>query len=154
MDFYEATMAITAAETLDVPTLELMARVEASGEDFYEALAERIENAEAAELLRRNGREEMGHARRLQRVLALKTGTELDPEQEIERFPVSGLPDTIDAAMLPMIVQGELDGDAGSPKWADGEDDPEVARLLRLNGREESKHAERITRVIELLGAG
>ena len=151
MDFAAANAAIAAAERLDIPTLELMVRVEASGEAFYAALADRVGNTEAAELLRRNGREEMGHARRLQRVIAIRTGVPVDPEAEIERFPVEGIPETVDPAILPLIVQGELDGDAGYQRWADEEEDPEVARLLRMNGREESTHAARIDQVIALL---
>jgi hypothetical protein len=46
--------------------------------------------------------------------------------------------------VLPFIVQGERDGDAGYQRWADNEPDPEVARLLRLNGREETIHGERV----------
>ena len=62
-------------------------------------------------------------------------------------------PDTIDAAMLPMIVQGERAGDAGYQQWADNEPDAEVARLLRLNGREETLHGERVTEAMAILGA-
>lgn len=65
MDFASANAAVAAADELDVPTMELLARVEATGEAFYDLLADRIGNDDAAELLRRNGREEMGHARRL-----------------------------------------------------------------------------------------
>ncbi len=153
MDFASANATLTQAERLDLPTMELLARVEASGEDFYAALADRIGNDEAADLLRRNGREEMGHARQVMRAIAIKAGTEYDPTAPVERFPVEGLPDSIDVAILPLIVQGEMDGDAGYQAWADQEDDPEVARLLRLNGREETKHAERIQQVIALLEA-
>ena len=63
------------------------------------------------------------------------------------------LPDTIDHAMLPFIVAGEQAGDAGYQEWADNEPDPEVARLLRLNGREETLHGERVTQVIAILEA-
>jgi rubrerythrin len=72
----------------------------------------------------------------------------------IERFSISGLPDTIDPALFPAIAEGEMKGDAGYQKWADAEEDPEVQRLLRLNGREETKHAERLRQVVEILGAG
>jgi hypothetical protein len=48
-------------------------------------------------------------------------------------------------------VQGERDGDAGYQRWADNEPDPEVARLLRLNGREETIHGERVSEVIAIL---
>jgi rubrerythrin len=154
MDFFTANQMLNEAEVLDVATMELLVRVEATGEDFYLLMADRIGNDEAAELLRRNGREEMGHARRIQRAIAIKTGTELDPDQVVERFEVNGLPDTIDPALFPAIAEGEMKGDAGYQKWADAEPDPEVQRLLRLNGREETKHAERLQQVIEILGVG
>lgn len=154
MDFFEANTILNQAEVLDVETMELLVRVEATGEDFYLLMADRIGNDEAAELLRRNGREEMGHARRIQRAIAIKTGVELDPDQVVERFEVNGLPDEIDPALFPAIAAGEMQGDAGYQKWADAEPDPEVQRLLRLNGREETKHAERLQQVIEILGVG
>jgi rubrerythrin len=49
------------------------------------------------------------------------------------------------------MIQGEVSGDAGYQFWADNETDEEVAKLLRLNGREESIHAERLNEVIALL---
>jgi hypothetical protein len=63
------------------------------------------------------------------------------------------LPDEIDARMFAGIVKGELNGDAGYQKWADAEDDEEVERLLRLNGREETIHAGRAQQVFDLLNA-
>ena len=74
MDFFTANETLNAADVLDVATMELLVRVEASGEDFYLAMADSVGNEDAAELLRRNGREEMGHARRIQRAIAIKTG--------------------------------------------------------------------------------
>jgi hypothetical protein len=53
----------------------------------------------------------------------------------------------------PLIVKAELDGDAGYQRWADNEPDPEVARLLRLNGREETKHGERAQAALAILEA-
>ena len=153
MDFFSATAALGQAEDLDVPTMELLVRVENSGEDFYNAIADRIGNDEAAELLRRNGREEVGHARRVRRAIALKAGPGYElPADADERFAVR-LPETIDASILPLIVEGELQGDTGYRAWAEREDDPEVARLLLLNAREETKHAERIRRVMAILEA-
>lgn len=153
MDFASANATVAAADELDVPTMEILVRVEATGEAFYDLLAERIGNPEAAELLRRNGREEMGHARRIQRAIALKAGDGyVAPADLTEPLPVS-LPETVDLAILPFIVSGELEGDSGYQAWADKEDDPEVARLLRLNGREETKHAQRLEQVIAILEA-
>lgn len=153
MNFFEATMAIGQAETLDIETAELLIRVENSGDVLYNALAERLNNEEAAELLRKNGREEVGHARRIMKVVSLKTGTEYVPSAEVlEKFEVE-LPESLDASSLPMIVEGELQGDIGYQKWASHETDPEIIELLLRNGREETKHAERIKQAIEILAA-
>jgi rubrerythrin len=151
LDFFSASAALAAAEDLDVPLMELMFRVECSGEDFYNALADRVGNDDAAELLRRNGREELGHAHRIQRAITIKLGRDYEPSGEmLERFVIP-LPDTIDATLFPVIVQAEFDGDASYQRFADREADPEVARLLRLNGREETIHAERAQQALAIL---
>ncbi len=153
MNFFEATMAIGAAEKLDIETAELLIRVENSGDVLYDELASRLNNEEAAALLRKNGREEVGHARRMMKVLSLKLGTEYVPSAEVlEKFEVD-LPDSLDASSLPMIVEGELQGDLGYQKWASHETDPEIIELLLRNGREETKHAERIKQAIAILEA-
>lgn len=153
MDFFEATMKLGAAETLDLETAELLIRIENSGDVLYNALADRLDNEEAAELLRKNGREEVGHARRMMKVLSLRAGTEYVPSPEVlEKFAVD-LPDSIDASALPMIVEGELQGDVGYQKWAAMETDPEIIELLLRNGREETKHAKRIEQAIAILAA-
>ena len=153
MDFSAANAALAAAEHLDIPTMELLVKVEASGDAFYGALADRIGNDEAAELLRRNGREEMGHARRVLRALEVKAGEGYTPPADItEPYGIS-LPDTVDLTVLPFILDAERQGDSGYQAWADREEDREVARLLRLNGREETKHAERMEKVIAILEA-
>ena len=93
----------------------------------------------------------MGHARRVSRAIAIKLGHDYEPSAELQaRYPIE-LPTAISPAMLPGIVQGEQAGDAGYQKWADAEPDPEVARLLRLNGREESLHGEHVTQVMAIL---
>jgi rubrerythrin len=152
-DFFSASAAIATVEVLDVEAMELLFRLECSGEDFYNALADRIGNDEAAELLRKNGREEMGHARRIQRAITIKVGGEYEPSAEVlARFEIP-LPDTISVDLLPIIVKAELDGDAGYQRWADREPDPEVAELLRRNGREETKHGERVAEALRILEA-
>lgn len=151
MNFFEATARIAAAEELDLETLEILIRVENSGDVLYGALADRLDNEEAADLLRRNGREEVGHARRMMKVMSLKLGHEYVPSPEVlEKFPVD-LPDSVDASTLPFIVEGELQGDIGYQKWAARETDEEIIRLLLLNGREETKHAHRVQEAIAIL---
>lgn len=151
-DFFAAVAALGAIETLDVDALRLLYRVERAGETFYELLADRIGNAQAAALLRRNAREERGHAERVRRALGIKLGQPFVPTSADEAPYAIPLPDAIPPELLPVIVQGELDGDAGYQRWADRESDPEVQRLLRLNGREETVHGERVREVIALLG--
>lgn len=153
LDFYSANGALAGVEVLDVDAMRLMYRLELSGEDFYNGLADRIGNDEAAELLRRNGREEAGHAERIRQAIAIRLGVDdYQPEgDDLVRF-AAPLPDTISPRFLPVIVQAELDGDAGYQRWADNESDPAVARLLRQNGREETQHGRRVEQVIELLG--
>ncbi|MCD9625438.1 ferritin-like domain-containing protein [Rhabdothermincola salaria] len=151
MDFLSASLQLAAVERLDVADMELLVRLENSGVAFYDVLADRIGDEEAAVLLRRNGREEAGHARRVLRALELKVGEGYEAPPELSEPLQIDLPDPIDPAMLPLIVAGEIDGDAGYQGWADHEDDPEVARLLRLNGREETKHADRLREVMAIL---
>lgn len=150
-DFFAAVAAIGEIEILDVPAMELLYRLECSGEDFYSALADRIGNERAAELLRRNGREELRHAERIGRAIAIKQGRPFDPSAEMQmRFEIP-LPDEIGPELFPIIVQAEIDGDAGYQQWAERESDPDIARLLRLNGREETIHGRRVEEVQAIL---
>jgi hypothetical protein len=153
LDFARASQVLAELDQLDLPAMELMYKLECSGEDFYNLLADRIGNDEAAALLRRNAKEELGHARRIARAITIKQGHQFEPTPALqERFEVA-LPDVIDPAMLPFIVVGEQAGDAGYQGWADREADPQVARLLRLNGREETLHGERVSQAIAILEA-
>jgi len=152
-DFYSAVAALGTIEELDVESMRLLFRVERSGEDFYNGIADRIGDERAAALLRKNGREERGHAERVRKAIGLKLGRDFAPSTEdLAHFPVP-LPETISPELFPVIVQGEIDGDAGYQRWADRETDPEVQRLLRLNGREETTHGERVREVMALLAA-
>jgi rubrerythrin len=150
-DFFSAVAALGSIERLDVDSMRLLFRVECSGEDFYNGIADRIGDERAAALLRRNGREERGHAERVRKAIGLKLGRAFEPSaDDLAPFAIP-LPEAIPAEIFPVIVQGELDGDAGYQRWADGETDPEVQRLLRLNGREETVHGERVRKVMALL---
>lgn len=153
-DFFSAVTALGTIQELDVESARLLYRIECSGEDFYNMIADRIGNAEAAELLRKNGREERGHAERMRKVIALKLGLEkYEPTAEDTAKYAIPLPDQIPVELLPVIVQGEIDGDKGYQQWADRETDPEIQRLLRINGREETVHGERVSTVMQILGA-
>jgi len=152
LDFASAAQALAELDQLDVPAMQLMYKLECSCEDFYNLLADRIGNDDSAVLFRRNAKEELGHARRIARAISIKQGREFEPSAELQQRYAVSLPDHIDPAMLPFIVAGEQAGDAGYQAWADNESDPEVARLLRLNGREETLHGERVTQAMAILG--
>jgi rubrerythrin len=150
-DFLSTALELAALERLDVAALELLYQLECSGEDFYNTIADRVGDDDAATLLRRNAREELGHARRVGRAIAIKQGAPFEPSPELlERLAIE-LPDPIPVEMLPFVIQGESDGDEWYQRWADNETDPEVERLLRLNGREESLHGRRVTQVMAIL---
>ena len=150
-DFFAAVATLTAVEQLDVDSMRLLYRIECAGEQFYQQLADRIGDPAAAELLRRNGREERGHAERVRRAIGGKLGSAYEPTAA-DRAPYAiALPDTLTPEMLSFIVQAERDGDAGYQRWADRESDPEVQRLLRLNGREETVHGQRVAETIAML---
>lgn len=153
MNFFTANASLASVERLDIPELTLMYRIEMAGEVFYNKLADLVGNDEAASLLRKNAVEERGHARRLARMISIKLGHEWVPGPDVEELLDVPLPPSIDRSMFEAVVQGELNGDVGYQKWADAEENEEVERLLRLNGREETIHAGRARRVFELLGA-
>jgi rubrerythrin len=145
---------LSSLDRLDVDALRSLYTIELSGEAFYLGLAARVPNADAAALLRRNGREEAGHARRARRAISLLLGTDFEPTPDMLEPGAVPLPDAVDAAMLSVLMQGELDGDATYQRWAAHEPDPAVAQLLQRNGREEAIHAGRVERAIALLPPG
>lgn len=150
-DFFAAVTALGGCAHLDLDALRLLYRVERAGETFYELLAERIGDARAADLLRRNAREERAHAERVRKVLGIRLGRPWEPTAADQAPFAIPLPPVVTAELLPLIVQGELAGNADYQRWADGESDPEAQRLLRQNGREETEHGERVRQVIALL---
>jgi rubrerythrin len=154
-DFFSAVTALGSIQELDVDAMRLLYRIECSGEDFYNLIADRIGDDRAATLLRKNAREERGHAERVRKAIAIKLGTDkYEPTTEDCAKYAIPLPDTIPAELFALIVQGEIDGDKGYQLWADRESDAEVQRLLRQNGREETVHGERVTEVMSLLTEG
>jgi rubrerythrin len=151
-DFATANASLQDLEVLDLDALRLMFRIERAGQEFYERIAAGIGNDEAAALLRANGREELKHAERIGRMIGIKQGHDFEPSSDELAPMVVNLPDPVPVGLLPHIVAGEIAGDAGYQRWADNETDPEVARLLRLNGREETIHSERVAAVLALVG--
>ena len=144
--------AAATGEALDLAGLVSLMHLEFDGEQLYNTIADRIAHPEAAELVRRNGREEAVHGERLIEVIALRTGAPYQPEQRGTGNKLE-LPETIGAKFLLRVAKGEHDGGAMYQTYADNEPNEEIARLLRQNGREEVMHARRVEQAIEMIEA-
>jgi hypothetical protein len=140
---------------LGVDDLKVLALIECYGEAFYFKLAESVSLPEAKALLRRNGQEERGHAHRVLKAIRLKTGASWELPADGDNPFFRNLPAAVpcDAGIISALEAGEADGDLTYQAWADNEPDPEIADLLRQNGREESRHGERATEVRRLLAS-
>ena len=148
LDFGAAAQALSALDHLDVPELEVLYRLEHNAAEVYERMADLLDDDAVAEVLRRNAREELGHAKRVRRIITLKAGAGYEAPPYLEdRWEVT-LPDRIAPEVLGAMVEGERGGQADYERWAASEPDPEVARLLRVSAQEELKHGERLAAVI------
>jgi len=138
---------------LSVDDLKVLALIECYGEAFYLRLADSVSHPEAKALLRRNGQEERGHAHRMLKAIRLKAGEAYELPADAENPFFRQLPAEVacDAGIISALEAGEADGDLSYQAWADNEPNPEIAELLRLNGREESRHGQRATEVRRLL---
>jgi rubrerythrin len=151
-DFMAAIAWLDSRESLGVEEMKLMVLLEMSGEPLYEKLASLAPEGEARELLLQNGREEMAHAHRVKKAIEITTGEPFEmPSLDDNPYAVAPPFTELSAELLAGISAGEKDGDAGYQKWADREPNPEIAELLRQNGREETRHGERVERVAQIL---
>ena len=151
-DFMAALAHLGAKDKLSVDDMKLMVLLETAGDPLYQKLASLAPDGEATELLLKNGREETAHAHRLKRAIEISTG-EAYELPSLDENPYAEPPPFVELTpeLLGGFVAGEKNGDAGYQKWADNEANPEIAELFRLNGREETRHGERVARVAELL---
>jgi hypothetical protein len=139
--------------TLDV--LKVMVLVEAAGKTLYEDIAEQVSNVAVQALLRHNGREELAHAHRVSRAIGVLTGTDYPiPAPEENPYLATPAPaPVVTTEMLAALAVAEFNGDALYETWARNTANPEVAALLRQNGREETQHGARLQQAAELLAA-
>jgi rubrerythrin len=149
----EAFALLATRKKLSIDDLKILALLEAAGESFYLAAAAALDNAEAKALLTRNGQEERGHAHRLLKAIALLGGEpfELPADEHNPYIRPLRLDGKISADVLATIEKGEQEGDLSYQAWADAESNIEVAKILRQNGSEETRHGERVAQVINLL---
>lgn len=151
-DFAAALAHLDTKEELGVDEMKLLVLLETSGEPLYQKLASLAPEGEARELLLANGREETAHAHRIKRAIELATGEPYTIPTMSENPYATPPPFTeLSPELLAGFEAGEKNGDAGYQKWADRASSSEIAELLRQNGREETRHGERVARVAEIL---
>jgi len=151
-DFFSAFQSLAGKTRLEVDDLKLMVLIECAGDGLYQSLADATPVAAAADLLRRNGREETAHAHRLKKAIEILTGAAYEiPSKEENPYSTPPVFGEVTSDLLHAFKSAEFDGDRSYQTWADAEPDEEVAALLRQNGREETRHGERVTRAAELL---
>ncbi|WP_439815010.1 ferritin family protein [Zavarzinia sp. CC-PAN008] len=144
------------ADASAAPTLEDLKRMvlqEAGGQAFYQALAETTDNADIKRLLGRTANEELSHAHRVQEVIQRLHGQAMAIPDHADN-PYAKVPAdlAVTRPLLEMIVAEELKGEVLYEGWAAHVDDAEAASLLRRNGTEERRHAERAQDILKLAG--
>jgi rubrerythrin len=146
--FQRDAAALSALDRLEVANLESLHRQELTAAHLYRGFADRVPQPEVARALRDNAAEELGHARRVRRMLVILLGADHVPAPTLdEPYPIE-IPDEVDEALLAAVIAGERGGEADYRRWAEHETDPEVARLLLVSAREEAGHAERLERAL------
>jgi|AntAceMinimDraft_5_1070358.scaffolds.fasta_scaffold04245_4 hypothetical protein len=151
-DQIEAFALLATRERLSIDDMKILALLEAAGEAFYFAAADAVKNDEAKNLLRRNGQEERGHAHRLLKAIELSGSSfDLPADEDNPYIQPMDLDGIINADLLQIIQQSEQDGDLQYQVWADAESSDAVAKILRQNGVEETRHGERVAQVVTLL---
>ena len=150
----EAYAYINQVATPTLHDFKVMVMLEAAGQALYEGLAADATHQEVRRLLSRNAIEELGHADRLIEVIHRLSGEKFTAPSRADN-PYVPAPGSVPLSrgFLGGVVTGELQGEALYEAWAALQSDPEVARLLRLNGREERTHSERAQQALDLLPA-
>jgi rubrerythrin len=151
-DFGSAFGRLMSLQRLGVEDMKLMILLETAGEPLYFGLAESLESEEARALLRQNGREETAHAHRLKKAIEILTGRPYTipslAENPYGKPPAMG---PVTKELLRGLIQAERGGDALYQTYAANEPNAEVAALLLQNGREETRHGERVEQAIALI---
>jgi rubrerythrin len=144
--------ALKARKRLGTDELKVLALVEAAGELFYQSMARGARHEESRQLLTRTSQEERGHAHRILKALKILGEQDLTLPEGVDNPLARDVPKEIPLSkdFLSMLEQAEFDGDGHYQAWADGEPNAEIAKLLRQNGAEETRHGERAQQIKRL----
>jgi hypothetical protein len=144
---------VTAPSVAD---LKVMVLLEAAGLTLYEKTAEGTEHPGVIALLRHNGREELAHAHRVSKAILAISGEDFPPPEPADNPYLQGgaMPfAAVTPEGLTKLAQGEFGGEALYESWAANTANAEAARLMRLNGKEETDHGNRLLEAAALLEA-
>ena len=151
-DLIAAFDSLKSRKRLGTDELKVLALVEAAGELFYQSMARTARHEESRQLLTRTSQEERGHAHRILKALKILGEEDLTlpegPDNPLARNVPAEIP--LSGEFLAMLEKAEFDGDGHYQSWADGEPNAEIARLLRQNGAEETRHGERAQQIRRL----
>ena len=151
-DAIAAFAFLKTRQQLSIDDLKVLALLECYGDAFYQQIARGVTDEPIRALLLRNAQEERGHAHRVLKAITMKGGNFELPADEDNPY-IEATSDDLPVSMefMTMLQQAESDGDLQYQQWADEEPDAEVAKLFRQNGREETRHGERVNEVKRLL---
>ena len=142
---------VTAPGVMD---MKVMSLVEAAAMTLYYKTAETAEDPRVADLLKRNGREEMLHGQRVALAIKAVSGEDFfvpmaedNPYLQAGSGPIGEI--TKDG--LTKLSVGEFAGEGLYETWASNTANAEAARLFRLNGKEETDHGNRLLEAAALL---
>jgi rubrerythrin len=143
-DFKAAAQRLSGMDHLGVTELQTLYKKERTAGRLYLQIADVLTHEAAANALRRNGREELGHAVRIGRAIAILTGAPFDATERMNAGYDVLAPASADIGLVTALIHGEQGGAADYERWAASETNAEVADLLLTCGREETNHAERL----------
>ncbi len=151
-DLIAAFDMLKLRKRLGMDELKVLALVEAAGELFYQSMARTARTDEAKKLLTRTSQEERGHAHRILKALQILGGESLILPESKDNPLAQNVPGEIPLSgeFLSMLEKAEFDGDTHYQTWADSEPNAEIAKLLRQNGAEETRHGERAQQIKRL----
>ena len=146
---------INAVTSPTIDDLKIMVLIEAAGMELYRGVAAGTDNPAVIALLDHNGREELAHAHRVSKAIFAISGEEFLPPDEADNpYLTTALPKMSAAPeALRGLAKGEFAGEALYESWAVNSENPEAARLFRLNGKEEVDHGNRLLEAAVLLEA-
>ena len=133
--------------------LEVLALMESAGKSAYEAKVRGVSDEGVKKLLTQNAREEYAHAVRLRLAIKLLYNEDfVIPADSDNPFatPETQI-DDVTAESLEALAHGEIMGGDFYDGWADAVSHKEASELLRQNGLEERRHADRLREAAALL---